>query len=97
MKVLGVWVPPINETFFNKFYKMFTLTLQYSFLFLLTVYIVQVWGDLEAVSQPLYLLFTQACLCLKVTLFHVNVEKVRELLERMNSEVFKPQSLTHEK
>ncbi|XP_013170504.1 PREDICTED: odorant receptor Or1-like [Papilio xuthus] len=60
----------------------------YLFLIFQIIYIIQVWGDLEAVSQASYLLFTQACLCLKVTVFQVNISMVRELLERMNGDIF---------
>ncbi|XP_045537799.1 odorant receptor Or1 [Papilio machaon] len=60
------------------------------FLGVWIIYIIQVWGDLEAVSQASYLLFTQACLCLKVTVFQVNMSMVRELLKQMNGDIFKP-------
>ncbi|KPI95260.1 Odorant receptor Or1 [Papilio xuthus] len=65
------------------------MMLQYLFLLFQIIYIIQVWGDLEAVSQASYLLFTQACLCLKVSVFQVNKSMVRELLERMNGDIFK--------
>lgn len=97
MGALGVWVPPLNESLLHKFYRRFMLTLQYLFLIFQAIYIAQIWGDLAAVSQSSYLLFTQACLCLKITLFHGNMEKVRELLGRMGSDVFMPLSTTHEK
>ncbi|OWR46984.1 olfactory receptor 16 [Danaus plexippus plexippus] len=92
MKLLGVWVPCSDETKFHKFYRFFMMTLQYLFLFFQIIYIVQVWGDLEAVSQASYLLFTQASLCFKVTVFQVNVKSLRELLKRMNDKIFLPQS-----
>nr|QEE82748.1 odorant receptor 30 [Conogethes pinicolalis] len=97
MNFLGVWVPPVHESTLHKLYKMFMLSMQYSFLIFQTIHIVQIWGDLAAVSQPSYLLFTQACLCLKITIFHVNVDNVRELLKCMQSDVFLPRSVTHEK
>ncbi|CAH0400352.1 unnamed protein product [Chilo suppressalis] len=92
MKYLGVWIPPTNESLLHKLYRSLMITLQYLFLIFQIIFIIQVWGDLEAVSQAFYLLFTQACLCLKVSVFHVNVDKLRELLKQMNGEIFQPQS-----
>nr|WCC57385.1 odorant receptor 46 [Papilio dardanus] len=97
MKYLGVWVPPFNESTIHKYYRLFMMMLQYLFLIFQIIYIIQVWGDLEAVSQASYLLFTQACLCLKVTVFQVNVSMVRDLLEVMNGDIFKPLSDEHER
>ncbi|XP_045453065.1 odorant receptor Or1-like [Melitaea cinxia] len=61
------------------------------------IFIGQVWGDLVAVSQSSYLLFTQACLCFKVTAVQINVNSVKDLLKRMNDEIFLPQSKEHER
>ncbi|KOB59707.1 Odorant receptor, partial [Operophtera brumata] len=97
MKILGIWVPPANEGFIRKLHRIFMLSLQYLFLMFQAVYIVQVWGDLDAVSQASYLLFTQACLCFKVTVLLVNMDMLKELLRRMDSDIFQPQSETHEK
>nr|WCC57443.1 odorant receptor 46 [Papilio glaucus] len=97
MKYLGVWVPTLNECTVHKCYRIFMMVLQYIFLIFQIIYIVQVWGDLEAVSQASYLLFTQACLCLKVTVFQVNVSLVRSLLEQMNCDIFKPLCEDHER
>ncbi|XP_030033697.1 odorant receptor Or1 [Manduca sexta] len=97
MKFLGVWVPPNDENIIRKLYRYFMISLQYLFLIFQIIYIIQVWGDLEAVSQASYLLFTQACLCFKVTVFHVNVDLLKELLLQMNGETFRAQSFDHEK
>ncbi|KOB68476.1 Odorant receptor, partial [Operophtera brumata] len=97
MKILGIWVPPANEGFIRKLHRIFMLSLQYLFLMFQAVYIVQVWGDLDAVSQASYLLFTQACLCFKVTVLLVNMDMLKELLRQMDSDIFQPQSETHEK
>lgn len=97
MKHLGVWVPPTNETALRKFYRFFMMSLQYLFLAFQMIYIIQVWGDLEAVSQASYLLFTQACLCFKVTVLQLNMGLLKELLRRMNEKVFLPQSAKHER
>ncbi|KAM3958097.1 olfactory receptor 16 [Aphomia sociella] len=96
MKLLGVWLRSLNESITHKIFRIFMITLQYLFLFFQTVYIFQVWGDLEAVSQASYLLFTQASLCFKITVFQVNNEILRQMLNQMNSEIFKPQSVEHE-
>nr|AXY83402.1 putative odorant receptor 16 [Conopomorpha sinensis] len=96
MKFLGVWVPPENETVGLKLHRFLMLSLQYLFLIFQIVYIIQVWGDLEAVSQASYLLFTQACLCFKVTVFLCNKEMCRSLLGQMASDVFKPENKNQE-
>ncbi|XP_052744219.1 odorant receptor Or1-like [Bicyclus anynana] len=96
MKYLGVWVPPVDEGVPQKTYRFFMMSLQYLFLIFQMVYIIQVWGDLEAVSQASYLLFTQACLCFKVTVLQLNVALLRDLLRRMNEKVFLPQTAKHE-
>lgn len=95
MKLLGVWVPPDQESWIQKSYRIFMMSLQYLFLVFQMIYIVQVWGDLEAVSQASYLLFTQACLCFKVTVFQLNMNTLRDLLKRMKGNVFEPQSEVH--
>lgn len=97
MKYLGVWVPAANETILLKFYRLFMISLQYLFLLFQIIYIFQVWGDLEAVSQASYLLFTQACLCFKITVLQINVDLLKDLLNRMNSEIFLPQSREQER
>lgn len=97
MKLFGVWVPPDQESFTHKCYRIFMMSLQYAFLLFQTIYIIQVWGDLDAVSQASYLLFTQACLCFKVTVFQLNMKILKDLLKRMNGDVFKPQSPVHVK
>ncbi|KAJ8713845.1 hypothetical protein PYW08_007465 [Mythimna loreyi] len=96
MKFLGVWVPVENGSIFRTGYRAFMMTLQYLFLIFQFIYIIQVWGDLDAVSQASYLLFTQACLCLKVSVFQMNIGMLKELLKRMDSEIFKPENVTHE-
>lgn len=98
MKYLGVWVPPAEKgSVLHIVYRTFMMTLQYLFLIFQIIYIIQVWGDLDAVSQASYLLFTQACLCLKVTVFQMNMGMLKELLRLMDSEIFRPENLIHEK
>lgn len=97
MKLLGVWVPNDNEIWSRKLYKIFMLSLQYIFLLFQIIYVIQVWGDLEAVAQAVYVLFTQACLCCKIAVFQVNIGNVRDLLCQMNSEVFQPTCNEHER
>ncbi|XP_050665920.1 odorant receptor Or1-like [Leptidea sinapis] len=67
------------------------------FLGVWILYIVIVWGDLDAVSQASYVLFTQACLCFKITVLHTNSDMLEAILLQMNSEVFRPQSKIHER
>lgn len=97
MKHLGVWIPAENGSILDRAYRAFMMTLQYLFLIFQMIYIVQVWGDLDAVSQASYLLFTQACLCLKVTIFQINIDMLKELLQFMDADIFKPDNEVHEK
>nr|ARO70510.1 Odorant Receptor 30-2 [Dendrolimus punctatus] len=96
MKFLGVWIQPENESIIQQIYRYFMIFLQYLFLIFQIIYIFQVWGDLDVVSQASYLLFTQACLCFKVTVFHLNIGMIKELLKQMNSEIFMPKSIVQE-
>ena len=97
MKYLGVWVPAKNETISSKYYRLFMMSLQNLFLLFQIIYIILVWGDLEAVSQASYLLFTQACLCFKITVLQKNIDMLRDLLRRMNDKIFFPESKEHER
>ncbi|KAJ0173796.1 hypothetical protein K1T71_010945 [Dendrolimus kikuchii] len=96
MKFLGVWIQPENESIIQQIYRYFMIFLQYLFLIFQIIYIFQVWGDLDVVSQASYLLFTQACLCFKITVFHLNIGMLKELLKQMNSEIFMPKSIVQE-
>ncbi|CAK1551004.1 unnamed protein product [Leptosia nina] len=97
MSVLGVWVPEINEIITRRLYKIFMLSLQYSFLLFQIINVFQVLGDMEAISHAVYLLFTQASLCCKISVFHWNIDGVRNLLEQMNSKTFQPLCTEHER
>ncbi|CAB3246338.1 unnamed protein product [Arctia plantaginis] len=55
-----------------------------------------VWGDIDAVSEASYLLFTQASLCYKSTAFVIRKGNLLKLLEYMDSSIFKPKSKTHQ-
>nr|ALM26205.1 odorant receptor 16 [Athetis dissimilis] len=96
MKYLGVWVPKDNASVLHTGYRALMMSQQYLFLIFQIIYIIQVWGDLDAVSQASYLLFTQACLCLKVTVFQINIGTLKQLLSLMDSEVFRPENVVHE-
>lgn len=97
MKVLGIWIPAKNENIASKCYRFLMMFLQYSFLFFQILYIIIVCGELEAISEASYLLFTQACLCLKITVLQINIDMLKDLLRRMNEDIFFPQSKEHER
>lgn len=97
MKYLGVWMPDDCETVLHKFYRYLMISLQYLFLIFQIIYIVMVWGDLDAVSQASYLLFTQACLCFKVTVFQINIDKFKIILGEINGSIFEPKTEVHER
>nr|AZB49417.1 olfactory receptor 4 [Heortia vitessoides] len=96
MKYMGVWIQPLNESLLSKCYRYLMVTLQYMFLIFQLIYIFQVWGDMEAIVQASYLMFTQSCLCFKVAIFLFNPDNIRQLIAQMNSEIFKPQNLVHQ-
>lgn len=76
---------------------LFVMWTQYSFLLFEIIYIADVWGDIDAVSEASYLLFTQASLCYKSTAFMVNRGNLVELLGYMDNILFEPKSSEHEK
>lgn len=78
-------------------YMISIMLTQYSFILFELVYIAGVWGDIEAVSEASYLLFTQASVCLKTTVFMVNEKYLVMLLDFMESAVFDPESENHER
>ncbi|KAG7298107.1 hypothetical protein JYU34_018875 [Plutella xylostella] len=86
-----------NERYYRKIHRTITLSTQYLFLLFQIIDIIRVFGDLEAVSQASYILFTQACLVFKITLFLATKNSLRLLLEQMNSQVFMPQSTEQER
>ncbi|KAF9805438.1 hypothetical protein SFRURICE_019606, partial [Spodoptera frugiperda] len=93
----GVWPHPNNYIILRKLYMLFVMWTQYSFLLFEIIYIVNVWGDIDEVSEASYLLFTQASLCYKSTTFMINKNSLLELLDIMDSDIFKPKSAEHEK
>uniref|UniRef100_A0AAU6NDI7 Odorant receptor n=1 Tax=Mythimna loreyi TaxID=667449 RepID=A0AAU6NDI7_9NEOP len=93
----GVWPHPNNFIILRNLYMLFIMWTQYSFLLFEIIYIVDVWGDIDAVSEASYLLFTQASLCYKATAFMVNKKSLIELLDIMDSEIFESKSVEHEK
>nr|AJF23790.1 olfactory receptor OR18 [Planotortrix octo] len=93
----GIWLPPASFTLLYTIYMLFILLTQYSFVLFEFIYIVEVWGDLDAVSEASFLLFTQASVCFKVTRFLIHKDKLVMLLEFMEEEVFQPQNKIHER
>lgn len=85
---LGIWLPPKKYALLYSLYKIVVLLTQYSFVFFEVIYVVVVWGDLEEVSEASYLLFTQATVCYKVTVFIVNQKKFLHLLDLMKLHIF---------
>nr|XP_053613353.1 odorant receptor 43a-like isoform X1 [Plodia interpunctella] len=73
-------------------YQIFALCLQYSIPIFILVYLGIVWGDLDAMSMGLYVLFTQASTCLKMTALVVKRKSVVELLKMMNNHEFVAQT-----
>nr|WCC57384.1 odorant receptor 45 [Papilio dardanus] len=96
LKVLGIWPKP-RPMFLHSFYTAFIMLTQYAFILFEFVYIAGVWGNIEEMSEASYLLFTQASVCYKVTVFILNKKNLNSLMEYMEVEIFKPQTETQEK
>ncbi|XP_048478062.1 odorant receptor Or1 [Plutella xylostella] len=97
MSFFGVWLPPKRHIILHNIYMLIIMVSQYSFLLFEFIYLFDVLDDLEAASEASYLLFTQASLCYKTTVFLVNKRHLIELLELMRCEMFAPETEVHEK
>ncbi|XP_013170678.1 PREDICTED: odorant receptor Or1-like [Papilio xuthus] len=65
---------------------------QYAFILFEFIYIAGVWGDIEAMSEASYLLFTQASVCYKVTVFLLSKKNLNILIDYMEIDIFLPQT-----
>ncbi|XP_030033699.2 odorant receptor 46a isoform X2 [Manduca sexta] len=93
----GIWLPSKQYQDLVKIYMILVMITQYSFVLFEIIYIINVWGDIEVVSEASYLLFTQASVCYKTTAFLIKKRKLVLLLEHMEQEIFASQSKDHEK
>nr|URZ86304.1 odorant receptor 10 [Grapholita molesta] len=92
---LGIWLRPDNYATLYRLYTAIILLSQYSFVFLEFIYIALAWGDMDAVTEASFLLFTQASVCFKVTRFLINKKKFVDLMSLMEEEVFQAQNDRH--
>ncbi|XP_026326298.1 uncharacterized protein LOC113234993 [Hyposmocoma kahamanoa] len=97
LTAFGVWLPPKNHVILHKIYMLIIMMTQYNFVLFEFIYIANVWGDLDEVSEASYLLFTQASVCYKSTAFLINKNNLIELLNFMGNKLFEPQSIIHER
>lgn len=97
MKVFGVWGSPKEYQILHYTYRFIVMLSQYSFLLFEFIYLLDVIDDIEAASEASYLLFTQASLCYKTTVFLMNKRNVMELVGQMEASVFAAQSVKHER
>ncbi|CAG4984530.1 unnamed protein product [Colias eurytheme] len=96
LKYLGIWMPPEKYVILLTMYKCLVMFTQFSFILFEFVYVAVVWGDIDEVSEASYLLFTQASVCYKTTVFMMNKENLKDLLRFMVVDTFAPQSVEHE-
>nr|AXY83403.1 putative odorant receptor 25 [Conopomorpha sinensis] len=92
----GIWSSPKKFKVLHTLYMLFVMATQYSFLIFEFIYISNVWSDIDAASEASYLLFTQASLCYKTTVFLRNRHILSVLLEDMQSDIFAAKSDVHE-
>lgn len=97
LTALGVWLPPKNYVLLHRIYMLIIMITQYNFVLFEFIYIANVWGDLDEVSEASYLLFTQASVCYKATAFLINKNNLIELLDFMGIKIFEPQSDIHKR
>lgn len=91
------FVPDKNRLPYLTFRAVF-FSAEYCFVVFNIAYMFLVWGDLEAVSEALYLLFTQATTCLKATTVCIIFKnRLKKLLKFMESDIFAAQSEIQEK
>nr|WCC57567.1 odorant receptor 45 [Papilio memnon] len=97
LKALGIWLTPARPMLLHSFYTAFIMLTQYAFILFEFIYIAGVWGEIEAMSEASYLLFTQASVCYKVTVFLFNKKNLNVLMEFMYMHIFTPQTEEQEK
>ncbi|XP_068618897.1 odorant receptor Or1-like [Battus philenor] len=90
LKGLGIWLP--SEKYLHRLYMGFILLTQYGFILFEFIYIAGVWGDIDAMSEASYLLFTQASVCYKVAVFIINKSNLIVLMDYMQIKTFEPQT-----
>ncbi|VVC88377.1 unnamed protein product [Leptidea sinapis] len=87
LRYLGIW-PKENHMIVHSIYKAFVMMTQYSFILFEFIYIADVWGNLDEVSEASYLLFTQASVCYKATDIRKTSTKNKETLRSVSYECF---------
>lgn len=97
LSFFGIWQSNEDYTILVTVYMVLVMITQYSFVLFEVIYIAGVWGDMDAVSEASYLLFTQASVCYKTTAFLVNKKSLLELLRFMEIDLFQLQTEEQEK
>ncbi|KAJ2942070.1 hypothetical protein O0L34_g10987 [Tuta absoluta] len=99
LKVFGVWPASENlqphELCIYWIYNVFILSTQWSFLLFEFMYIAKVLGDMDELSESSFLLFTQASLCYKTTVFLLNKKNLKILIGLMEEDIFRPRNKVH--
>ncbi|XP_059058262.1 odorant receptor Or1-like [Achroia grisella] len=96
LKYCGLWIVSEKYESLNNIYRFFGFLLHYSVLLSILIYLGVVWGNIEAMSNALYVLFTETSTCFKITVFVVNKKFILNLLEFMNSDIFLPMTRRQE-
>nr|AXF48772.1 odorant receptors OR18 [Lobesia botrana] len=94
---LGIWLRPANYVTLYLFYAVIVMLSQYSFVLFEFMYIAEAWGDMDAVTEASFLLFTQASVCYKVTRFMINKKNLVLLLGLMEEDLFQPENKRQER
>lgn len=92
----ALW-PKADGGMLYKIWKSFIMIFQYAFHIFNCVYMISVWGDIEAMSQTSYFLLTHTTMCCKMTTFIYNHLNVQKILDFMDSEMFAPKNPAQEK
>nr|XP_021203667.1 olfactory receptor 10 isoform X2 [Bombyx mori]XP_037873407.1 olfactory receptor 10 isoform X2 [Bombyx mori] len=92
LTLCGVW--PVEKTsIFSLIYRSIMLSSQFCFLVFNGIYIGLMWGDLKAVSDALYMFFTQTTCCSKAIGFYFNFMKIKRIVASMDDVLFTAMSI----
>ncbi|XP_028038876.1 odorant receptor 43a-like isoform X1 [Bombyx mandarina] len=92
LTLCGVW--PVEKTsLFSVIYRSIMLSSQFCFLVFNGIYIGLMWGDLKAVSDALYMFFTQSTCCSKAIGFYFNFLKIKRIVASMDDVLFTAMSI----
>lgn len=96
MRVAGYWFPRSGNRRRTLLYAVYsTSTITFTLLTLICAgiaHLMSVFGQIEEMTDNLFILLTLTCQCFKVLTFIIEREKIYNLLECMGESIFKPRT-----